>query len=534
MYNVLIVDDEPDICLGLCEIINWNKLGFKVLDTATDGEDALEKINNQKYDLLITDIRMPVISGLELIKKIREKNSALKIIILSGYNDFNFAKKAIESSVNGYLLKPIDRDELSEYLVVIKEELDIELEAHVFAWNNINIAKDRLLLDLVTGITVTSDLKNKMNSFNINFKNSFYNVAILEIFNLSAMLEMDFVNANLTIFSVRNITEEIIINNNVGYVYEDTNGTIGIVFNGDLESLNDTKIIQYLDNIRTNILKYLKLNVTIGFGQTVNDIVQLKLSHKQAKQALELRSITDENSILSYNTLYAHDSNLFNIAWSIDNLLNSIGQLNHQEIMKEIQLLIDELSTKKFSINVTKIIFYNILFDIANLPRKYNINDNSFFIEQEIIDFTKNSKFFTIKQLQELLISICLKTCKYIVEFQTSKRSNIIDKVQNYIGLHYSEDLTLKSISSIFYMNPVYLGRLFKSQIGDSFNDYVNKIRISEAKKMLLMDSSNIGSIIEKLGFNNQEYFYRLFPKYEGITFAEYKKNLQRNKSTKN
>ena len=528
MYNVLIVDDEPDICLGLSEIIDWNEAGFNVLDTATDGEEALEKFSLQKYDLLITDIRMPVISGLDLIKKIREKNLSMKIIILSGYNDFKFAKKAIEYAVNGYLLKPIDIDELTEYLVTIKDELDKELEEYIFSWNNINLAKNRLLLDLATGSNITPNFNKKINSYEISLKGGFFNIALIEIDNLYSMLDKDFVNANL-IFAVKNIAEEIISANKMGYVYEDTNGTIGIIFNGAVAALTDEKLIECLQLIRSNVLNYIKLNITIGYGETVSSIFDIKLSHKQAKQAIELRSITDKGGIIPYKSSYPDSNTLFDIRWKVDNLLAAIERLSEAEVMAEIKLLVQEISQKKFTVNITKIIFYNIFFDIGNLPKKYNFTDNNFSLQQEIMDLNKDNKTFTLEHFEKLLVGVCIKTCNFIREFQTSKRSNVVDKIQRYIKLHYAEDLSLKSISNIFYMNPVYLGRLFKNDTGDSFTDYVNKIRISEAKKMFFMDSSNISGIIEKLGFNNPEYFYRLFPKYEGITFAEYKKTLQKN-----
>lgn len=527
MYNVLIADDEPDICLGLCEIIDWDKLGFNVFDTAVDGEDALEKLSKNKYDLLVTDIRMPVISGLELIKRIREKNLEIKIIILSGYSDFEFAKKAIEYSVNGYLLKPIDRDELTEYLLTIKEDLDKELQNNLFTWESKNIAKERLLLDLATGSNLTKDIDQKLKSYDLTLDKNFFNVALLEIDNLYIKLERDFVDANLDIFSVKNIAEEIIQAKRIGYVYEDSNGTIGVIFNGNSEELQNEKVEEYLLDLQNNILKYLKINVTIGYGETVSNIFDLKLSHKEAKQALELRSVTDKGCILHYNNIYSNTDNMVNIAWNPETLLAAIENFNESEIRNEIKLLINEISLKKLSLDISKVIIYNVIFDIGNLPKKFNLTDNNFFLQQEIIDLNKNSKYLNIDYLQQLLTTTCIKTCTYLREFQSSKRSDIIEKIQAYIAEHFSEELTLKSISNIFYMNPVYLGRLFKNTTGDSFSDYVNKIRISEVKKALLLDSSNISSIIEKLGFNTQDYFYRIFPKYEGITFAEFKKNLK-------
>jgi two-component system response regulator YesN len=141
---------------------------------------------------------------------------------------------------------------------------------------------------------------------------------------------------------------------------------------------------------------------------------------------------------------------------------------------------------------------------------------------QDEINTLENSRF-PIRQFHDILLRMCEDSCCFIKELQQSKRLNVIAKVERYIQEHYSEKISLKTLGAKFFMNPLYLGRLFSKSTGVSFNDYLNRIRIKEAKRLLLNTDLKITDIIKKLGYQNQEYFYKIFPRYEGVSFAEYK-----------
>lgn len=226
MYNILIADDEPAVYEGLSILIDWEKYGFHVTNTAEDGEDALEKIKTGRYNLIITDIRMPVLDGLELIKAIKEQNSSTKILITSGYSDFSYAKKAIEYGVKGYLLKPVDREDLIKYIIKIKEELDSELLSTKSLRDNTNMAKDKLLMDFVSGNLTVKSIDQKISDVGISIESEYYYLALIEINNFNAMVDKNLDDANLIKFGIRNIVEEIVNEKKLGYVYEDSYGVL--------------------------------------------------------------------------------------------------------------------------------------------------------------------------------------------------------------------------------------------------------------------------------------------------------------------
>lgn len=528
MYNVLIADDEPKVCKGLRSIIDWGKYGYNVIDTAEDGEDALEKLNKGRYNLVITDIRMPVLNGLELIKKIQAQNPDIKILIISGYSDFAYAKQAIEYGVKGYLLKPVNREDLIEHIVKLKDELDNELNNRKYIRENANIAIDKFLLDFVTGNLTENAINEKIKSVGISIRSDCYCIALIEIDSFNNLVEKNLEDANLLKFSIRNVVEEIVNEKQIGFVYEDTYGILGILFCGEkFISENNGNISAFLEYIQLNILTYIKTSVTIGYGSIVKSAYQVKDSRKQAQFALHKGILSDGNKIVCYVQENGLNGNhILKMKWDNQRLLSAIEMFDEKSIKTEINSFMDEVSHYRITKDIMQTMLYNFVFTICTAVRKYNGDAVGIFSQNEIYDL-ENYKL-DYSRLKEWLLSKCIVTCEYLADLQKNKSSNIINQVKIYIDKNYSEDLSLKSIAGIFYLSPAYLGRLFKNGIGEAFNDYLNKVRISEVKKMVFTEDSKVYEIITKVGYNNHEHFYRQFKRYEGTSFAEFKETVRK------
>ena len=440
-------------------------------------------------------------------------------------------KEAIKQGVSGYLLKPIDCEELIQQIQSVKAELDKELGMHIISRENMRIAKEKIIYNLVTGCLINEAFLEKMNTYGICFDKELFNISILEIDNFYSLVESNIDETNLIIFSLKNIIEEIVDEEHLGYVYEDKNGMVGIIFNGNAISLNYEYLTKFLQRIRSCVLNYLKINLTIGLGDSVTELAQIKIAHKQALQALERRIAADSSGIIQYKSVSFEESSsigengISNIEWDSRKLLSAIHELDEETIINEILLLEEEITKKLFTIDMVKALYNNIIFEIGTLLKEYGYSNSTTFTSQEIFEVKNNCS--SIESFHKLLVSTCKKTLELTLALQKGKRQNVIDQILKYIEQHYTEDLSLKTISRLFYINPVYLGRIFKISTGISFNDYINKIRIKEAKKMLRVDDYKISDIIKKLGYQNQEYFYRVFRKYEGISFADYNQNFK-------
>ncbi len=531
MYNVLIVDDEPRICAGLKVFIDWEAYGFKVIETAQDGEDAIDKLKKNRYNLVITDIRMPEVDGLELIKEIYNYNSSVKLLIISGYNNFEYAREAMKYGVRGYLLKPLNRDDLLQHVLNIKDELDKEVENMIKDRGNNSIRLNKFLFDVANGNLAQKDISVKMQEYRMDMSKGGFLLALIEIEDYYHTFESNLEEANLVKFGLRNIVEEIILQKKIGYVYEDINNTLGIIFFSYMSGLSEETVKSCLQNICNCIKQYLKININIGYGNCVKKLEVIKESRKQAQIALERRIILGKENVIPYSSVMVNEKSILDLKWRSENLLAAIEVADKNKIEAEVDLVISEICRKCFPNEVINAIAYNIILEICAMIKSYN-GEAVQVIKKEDVNII-NSSFRTIEQLKDWLMSICIKTCDYKLELQECKSSSVFTQIKKYIDDNYYNDLSLKSLAEIFYMSPAYLGRLFKNNMGESFNDYLNKVRISEVKKRFLQEDSKIYDILAKVGYSNHEHFYRQFKRYEEKSFAEYKESIRAKKPQK-
>lgn len=527
MYKVLIVDDEPAVSEGLSLMVNWEEHGFVTLDSAENGEEALEILKKTRYNLLITDIRMPVMNGLELIREVRSLMPSIPIVILSGYDEFNYAKKAIEYGAKAYLLKPVNRMELSQLLQDIKEELDKDFTDRISNRENNRIARDKFLFDLISGNLTQKETLIKGEEFNFDEYNSNYCVALLEIQDFHTMVEDSLEDAKLTKFSVRNIVEEIVLDKKIGFVCDYTDGLLAILFCRGKSELQYSDIDECLNTVCSIILKYLNIKVTIGYGNLVEPLTELKACKKLAQNALERKFIVGDHSVIPYSSVTIDEALVWQIEWDNQLLLSAVENMDSNTVENEIAKLTDEIISKRISENIISSLLYNTIFGLCAIIKQNGGDADKIFNMVEIQDLLNN---LTIEKFKVWLFSACTQTANYIFDFSRNKSTKVISQIKKYIDENFYQDLSIKQISSMFFLNSAYLGQLFKNTIGESFSDYLNKKKISEVKKLMVSDDYKIQDILETVGYKNQGYFYKKFKAYEGIPFAEYNEGLRKRK----
>lgn len=525
MYSVLIVDDEPLITEGLSILIDWNKYGFTDIVTASNGDEALAKTKNKKFNLIITDIRMPGLNGLDLIKALKAKNSSTNMIIISGYSEFSYAKEAIQYGVKDYLLKPVSKDELIEIVISIKNQLDEELKNYIIATKKNLIIKDKALLDIVTGMYSSIETLNNVTDFTLDFSSQYYCIYIVEVDYLKILMESSLQDCELTKFGIRNILSELFEQNNIGYIYEDTDNLLGILLHSNLPDFFEKDLYDYISQATAYIKKIFKIDTRNFLGNVTNNFQGIRFSRNEALFARERKFIFNDLPVIPYSKVALDRSLDISIEWDNTLLLSSVGEMDTNSIDEQIAILIEEITSKKMNKDIINIIMYNNIFSLQNLIKDHN-GDPLYILNNETIISFINS-YDEIKSLATWFKDICIKVGAYLIELGKLKSPNLIQDIKDYIDNNYSLDLSLKSIASIYYLNPAYLGRIFKNSTQESFNDYLNKKRISEAKKMFISSNLKLQDILEKVGYKNPEYFYRLFKKYEGCSFSEYSGNIK-------
>lgn len=488
MYKVYLLDDEPFILEGLKYIVDWKDYGFEIVGFANNGEDGLKEILSMDIDLVITDIMMPKMTGLELIENLINSNYQTNFIVLSAFQEFEYAKKAISMGAQNYILKPIDTEELEKSIISIKSKLK-EKE---------NINKDKEVVNNSVLLKIITDkdyenidyIKEKL-KYNVE-----YRVGIIEL-----------KNKDKDIHKVLKVIPDM---KKYLYCIENKSKAVFIIDG----KFND-KYIEELTNIKNQIIDLIDDIVYISLGQVIKDLEYINTSYESAKDISEYKIIYPN---IAWIKEYKEKNNK-NIDIDIDfedlkSLLINKDFANASLYIesKFNKLKEDDLNPKKIKAKALEV-FLNVYNYINESKLMKNL---SIYLENAI---NKN----TIDEIQLELINM-IKFMQTKLENTQESISPVIIKLLDHIEKNYQKDLNLKEISDSLNINSIYLGQLFQKEIGILFSDYINNFRINKAKDLLVNTSLKASEIGELVGYSNKNYFYRKFKSIVGITPSEWRK----------
>ncbi|WP_058301822.1 response regulator transcription factor [Gorillibacterium timonense] len=515
MYNVLVVDDEERITEGMELLIDWKQFGFRIIGTAGDGLTALDFMQRNPVDLLVTDIRMPEMDGLELINALRSSGSRTRVMILSGYGDFQYAKKAIAYGVNDYLLKPVEVDELGRSLLKLKSELDEERKLRLEERQTRNLARDKVLSDYTAGVLSSSEFQGYGSRWGIALEEEGIRIGLVELTLFQKLASDSLYDAMLYRYGLRNMLEETLQQPGLGYVYEEAEGMIGIIFQ---PGMDQERAEALLTGVLQAARQWFRQDVLIGVGDPV-PVDKAPLSRKQALYVLERNG--SQAPICFYDSKNGPDELFWDVRWNSDRLIQRMEEGDLDKLEQETREFVRETETRRLPKPVVEGIVYSLFSKIGRLISRFEDNPAPFLakLEREFEEQIRSGQ----PPFTEWFAEAMCTTGKHICLLAKQKEPDLIQAILHFINGHYSENLSLKQIAGLFYMNTAYLGQLFKQKTGQSFNDYLNKTRISAVKKELMQNRYAGMESINRAGFQNTEHFYRQFKRYEGITFSEYK-----------
>lgn len=461
MYSVLIVDDEYMIRQGIEKLVNWNSLKVKSVYKAASGSEALECVKNNNIDIVITDITMPGKSGIDFLKESKAENIEFKTIIMSGYQEFEYAKKAIEFGVKDYLVKPINKVELNNCLECIVQELDEQKLCIIEKDLN-----ELLRKNFSKGACEEIMLKHQQ------LKNPAYlKVIILEHEDgkvLKKLIEKDDIQ---------------------WYTFTQDNTLICIDID---EGLKLKKYINVYD-------------VKVFNGEKIDSFMDIGRSYSLALKKWDIYKFYGQYLGEDSEVGYKEDIPFINL--SVFNKL--VASKERHQLIKELDKTISYFEGKKANPNVVKNTIYYMFMTCLNYF--HNIDDI------DIEDILKVNSFEELKAL--------VNEYYKILEAENIKKnySDIILKTLSTVKNHYSEDISLESISKELHINRMYLGQLFKKEVGKSFATYLNKFRLEKAKQELIYTDYTIDYIAEEVGYFTTSYFYKIFKKEIDMSPKEFR-----------
>ncbi|SFB45287.1 two-component system, response regulator YesN [Cohnella sp. OV330] len=527
MIKVIIVEDEMLVRIGLKNSIEWAKLGMEVIADFSNGQAAWDFYEQVRPDLILTDIRMPNMDGMELISRIRENDGQTKIIILTAYEEFDWVHKAIRFGVTDYILKfKMSIDEMEKVLQKVQAELKTKSfrspsEPQHDQLNAINLKENAMKDYLSYGRYSDAEFAAITKELRFRLQPERLLLCVMAIDNFKQM-ESKFKDShgNLIRFSILNMMSELLAGYNRGEVIYERDEKYILTFSFQ-DVVSESNIYQQLQDILSHISSviktYLNASVTFGISSINNGYSALKPMYAECLRMLDLRFVLGNVSYIRSDVMGAERISK-NVAMKLDKTIREWEPFNDR-YFKEIEAGIQSLGQLE---RISKQDIQVMMIRWIHWPT-VNLNSYADDISGMALDYA--GRIHQSLTLDEN-IAIFTRYLHEVQHFHEKKRaiSKEIAEAIKYIQAHYDQDLSLQQLADQVKMNPSYLSRLFKKHLQTSFIEYLNAYRIDMAKNLLMNTHLKSYEIAAKTGYKDDSYFSRIFKRVTGMRPHEFRK----------
>lgn len=550
MYKLMLVDDEEDVREGVTREIDWLAHGFEIVGKAENGKEAMELIERLAPDVVVTDIRMPFMDGLELSEWVKDKYPTTKIIILSGFDEFEYAQKAVKLHVDEYVLKPFSAQELVQILLKVKARIDEEIAQK----ENVEVLKEhyRKSLPLLREMFLTSLVSRKLTRTEIEEKSAHYNVNLKGNGFVASAISIDrgavddgerkdadvqqsvslkdSGDSELMLFAVFNIAEEIASKHELGKVFIH-NDHVVLLTVSEKKERDDVigRTLHVLEEIRQSVIKYLKFTVTAGVGTFINDITDISFSYKDAVLALDYKLVHGNNRVICIDDVETR----FVEKVRFDELKeHALIRSIKVGTVDEVKRIVDELFAGIVEGNVSykdyQLYFMEILTSIMKAAKNANVDLDELLGENNL-PYAEIFKFNNVQEAKKWINGICLKIMNHIASDRQYTYKHLVEQAIAYTKAHYQDsDISVNKVCSHLHISAGYFSNIFKKEVKMTFVNYLLHIRMEAAKELLRTTDLKTFEIAEKVGYAEPNYFSFSFRKYVGVSPKEYRNSVGR------
>jgi two-component system response regulator YesN len=524
VYKLLLVDDEPMAVEVLKYILDWEKLGYIVCGTCGNGKEAIEAIEKYNPDVIITDIKMPVMDGMDLIRHTREigkKN--IKFIVVSGYGEFEYAKRAIKYDVRYYLQKPIMEEEIYEIVIEVKKELDSMCRNNECAERDKKAILNSVLGQLIHGNNRDEVFKYLRSSMDEEILLKAWNCVVLE---LEVSEQVDIKNeVKNTRHKVRTAIDEQLDSNSVFFVLEQSPNKFIILVSLKDDDSQNIGIDYMVENIYQRIISFIPYGFTIGVGENSSGIYAVKHSYDTALLALSHRFYRGLNSLIFYNEIKELSFSFkFNDLIMSNKVLEVVEELDNNIMINTINETFEYFKKNRIDPEIVIMFTSNMICKINNLIYQSDDKGKSYIDNHTIRGLREHER--TMEELKGFFESFCISYCEYLKKIRSREAGGNIAKIQQFIKENYKRNITIRELAEKVYMHPAYLGQFFINKFGVGFNEYIHELRIEEAKRLMNETNMKNNEIAQGLGYCNYNSFLQQFQKYTGMKPTEFRNSI--------
>lgn len=531
--KVIIVDDEQHICRLIEALIDWEAQGLEVIGFAHDGSDAFLMCQEMSPDFLITDIQMPGLSGIDLIKKLYDECPEIKVIIITGYSQFPYAHQALRYGVIDYLLKPIQKEELEHALQkgmeLIDREMVLPIEKESLALRSMREIKANLLTLILQDAEQAPKVRNHsrfIEEYHLKFQGKAWQLLQVE-FILSneenSISVQDFLKDKIKDIVVRELKGD-----HIEIITALSGNSFFCLLNGDNNSLEQARIL--LNQVKNKLLMVndilQKINFTIGISNVCEDFSKISGCVQECHVCIHHKIVKGKNKIIKYSdvpTTELKASYFINDNFRkqfLKGIVDADGEAVSAEINELVTFLYRFLG--KIDGDIVLEIYQMLVRIFFKGIQTFSFTDFKEFTQDNLI--SQKEDFYSISGAFTYLSEIFQMLLKRCCEEKEDQNTQPIRETRLYIEEHYMEQVTLEEIARHVGLNESYLSSIFKKQVGKSLIDYLTYTRVQHARELLINRNKSVNEIAEEVGFNDAKYFTKRFKKYTGVSPNEYRK----------
>ncbi len=533
MYKVLLVEDEVLVREAITENIAWNEIELQLLAACKNGKEAIEIIGKEVPDIVITDICMPYVDGMQLSKYIYENYPETKIIIFSGYDEFDYAKQALQYKVEEYLLKPITATELTELLINIKNKIDRQRrekndmrKMRGVYYKHLTTIRSQILNDLILGNKKEEEYRDEMKESGIELSKKYFKVIVIETkmcYGSNFATGDNHNQSALLSFAIYNIVSEIMNAQSLGIAFQSKDKRTVIIFESNLSQAFENEVRTVCQLIQDKIKNYLQIHTIIGIGKEVEALSKIYLSYEEAYGLTQYSYLFGYNFMISQKEVALLRKEI-DTSDNIEALLLQVKKQSDEGVELELDRLLQEIKKAYLRKEEVFIIMQNIMIETKEILRltgveKKTIEGND---EKWLYAFEKKENIQEAFEVMNKYLSFIMKQIYKLGEDNGKKQSLL---ALDYIEKNYqNSELTLQILCKYLSISPSYFSAVFKKETGETFVEVLTKKRMEVAKNLLKYTSLRNYEIAERVGFSDSHYFSQTFKKFVGKTPKEYAK----------
>lgn len=525
MYTILIIDDEPVVREGISENIDWAALGFELVGACGDGREGAKEIERLEPDVVLTDICMPFVDGLELASFVGERFPRTKTILLTGYDEFEYAQEAVKLKVSDFLLKPITADELRSLFERVREELDRERsEQHNLErlreqlHESVPLLRERFLNRLIRSAAGEAEVRHKVALLELSLPGPYWVVLVVDADRLEPEDE-------LTRLGIQNTVAQTLEGRYEAISFRTPREETVVLLSVPRERTALSRAIACAEELSDAVHSQLDVGVSIGAGYPVSDIGRLESSYREARTALDHRLVLGPNQIVTIEQARgrSNGTQADTDGGGHTRLIGTIKSGTSEETRRAVRELIQRYRESGRTIDECYVAMQRLLADVLNALESLGV-DYSEVLGEGVNPFRELGELKTLEAVEQWFCDF-QQQARDVLASRRDEHSKVkVVEAQNYVAEHYAEPrFSLSQLCAALSISKSYFSSIFKSHTGKTFVEYLTEVRTERAKELLRAFDMKSYEIAEKVGFRDPHYFSLTFKKQTGHSPTEYR-----------